>query len=58
MVHLHWLYFKGPKALDCVSKGASLCGQFRVDREDLVSSAESCNCARCLELAGARSAQP
>lgn len=58
MIHLHWLYFKGPKALDNLTSGASLCGKFGLGREVIVTQVEEAACPRCLELAGARSAQP
>ena len=53
VVHLHWLYDKGPSKLKETAEGRaySMCGRTELRRDELTAYLDDTNCPRCVELA-------
>src|SRR5580765_6389665 len=51
IIHLHWLWHLGPKAIHQVTKGMSLCGEKDLPPGDFVIALDDATCERCKEIA-------
>lgn len=51
MIHLHWLWHMGPKAIVGVTKAISLCGEKDLTPDDIAVDLEQATCERCQQIA-------
>jgi hypothetical protein len=58
IIHLHWLWHMGPKAVHQVTKGMSLCGEKDLPPGDFVVALEDATCERCKEIATTIKTEP
>jgi len=51
IIHLHWLWHMGEKAIHQVTKGISLCGAKELPPSDFVVALDDATCERCKQIA-------
>lgn len=51
VVHLHWLWKRGPAALRGITSAVALCGATQINRQFVTSHLDDATCPKCKRLA-------